>query len=68
MWGARMTLQPDWKDTKRGYVEFTKSRLPVSAFLTINFGNKYKAFEFEKYLKRGSGREFARRHFLPRPP
>ena len=49
---------------KSGSVEFTKSRLPVSVTLTIVFTNKYKAFEFEKYLKSGSGREFARRHFL----
>lgn len=49
---------------QRGYVEFTKPRLPVTVILTIAFRDKYKAYEFERYLKSGSGREFARRHFI----
>ena len=53
---------------QHGHVEFTKSRLPVTVILTIAFRDRYKAFEFERYLKSGSGREFTRRHFLPYPP
>ena len=49
---------------ENGYVNFTKSRLPVSVIVTIEFRDKYKAFEFEKYLKSGSGRAFSKRHFL----
>ena len=41
-----------------GYVKFTMSRLPVSVILIIVFTNKYKAYDFEKYLKSGSGRAF----------
>ena len=48
---------------EKGYVNFTKLRLPVSVIVTIEFRDKYKAFEFEKYLKSGSGRAFAKRHF-----
>jgi len=44
---------------QNGYVEFTKSRLPVELITYIVFIDKYKAFEFEKYLKSGSGRAFA---------
>jgi putative endonuclease len=49
---------------KRGEVLATRSRLPVSLLLTITFYDKYKAYEFEKYLKSGSGRTFALRHFV----
>ena len=50
---------------EKGYVNFTKSRLPVAVIVTIEFRDKYKAFEFEKYLKSGSGRAFSKRHFTP---
>ncbi|TRZ64951.1 MAG: GIY-YIG nuclease family protein, partial [Spirochaetia bacterium] len=30
----------------------------------ITFNDKYKAFEFEKYLKSGSGRAFINKHLL----
>lgn len=45
-------------------VNYTKSRLPVEVIVTISFPDKYKAYTFEKYLKSGSGRAFAKRHFL----
>ncbi|MFZ6012994.1 MAG: GIY-YIG nuclease family protein, partial [Bacteroidota bacterium] len=47
-----------------GYVPATKSRLPVELITYVAFTDKYKAFEFEKYLKGGSGRAFIQRHFL----
>jgi len=47
-----------------GMVEYTKSRLPVQPKLIVNFFDKYKAYNFERYLKSGSGKEFSRRHFL----
>lgn len=43
---------------QRGEVKYTSSRLPVSLITAIEFSDKYKAFEFEKYLKSGSGRAF----------
>jgi putative endonuclease len=48
----------------KGQVLYTRSRLPVTVVLTINFYDKYKAYKFEKYLKSGSGRAFLQRHFL----
>jgi putative endonuclease len=49
---------------QKGYVPATKSHLPVSLIFYCAFTNKYKAFEFERYLKSGSGRAFALRHLL----
>lgn len=39
-------------------VFYTKDKTPVKLITYISFSNKYKAFEFEKYLKSGSGRAF----------
>jgi putative endonuclease len=39
-------------------VFYTKDKTPVTLITYISFSNKYKAFEFEKYLKSGSGRAF----------
>jgi putative endonuclease len=47
-----------------GYVPATKNRLPVQLITHIVFNDKYKAFEFEKYLKSGSGRAFIKKHFI----
>ena len=48
----------------KGYVPATKGRLPISLLNYIAFENKYTAFEFEKYLKSGSGRAFTKKHFI----
>ncbi|EKE21073.1 MAG: hypothetical protein ACD_7C00362G0001 [uncultured bacterium] len=47
----------------RGYVSATKARLPISLVNYIAFQDKYRAYDFEKYLKSGSGRAFVKRHF-----
>ena len=47
-----------------GYVPATKLRLPVSLVFYSAFNNKYKAFEFEKYLKSGSGRVFVQKRVI----
>lgn len=48
----------------KGYVESTKNLLPVNLITYIAFTDKYKAYEFEKYLKSGSGRAFTNKHFI----
>ena len=48
----------------KGYVPATADRLPIQLAIAINFQDKYKAFQFEKYLKSGSGRAFTKKHFL----
>jgi putative endonuclease len=49
---------------KKGQVPATKERLPIKLRNYFAFSDKYKAFEFEKYLKSGSGRAFVKKHFL----
>jgi putative endonuclease len=45
-----------------GQVIATKNILPVEIVTYIAFTNKYRAYDFEKYLKQGSGRAFSKRH------
>jgi predicted GIY-YIG superfamily endonuclease len=45
-----------------GQVKATKEILPVEIVTYIAFTDKYKAYCFERYLKKGSGRAFSKRH------
>ncbi|MCB9163843.1 MAG: GIY-YIG nuclease family protein [Flavobacteriales bacterium] len=47
-----------------GGVYYTRSRLPVQCVAAFGFADKYKAYDFEKYLKTGSGRAFMGRHLV----
>lgn len=49
---------------EKGGVPATKERLPVKLVSYFAFQNKYTAFNFEKYLKSGSGRAFMKKHFF----
>lgn len=48
---------------KNGYVTATVNRLPLKLDFYFAIEDKYKAFEFEKYLKSGSGRAFLKKYF-----
>ena len=48
----------------KGQVSATKERLPIKLISYFAFSDKYKAFEFEKYLKSGSGRAFLKKHIV----
>lgn len=48
---------------QKGQVPATSNRLPLELDCYFAFNDKYKAFEFEKYLKSGSGRAFIKKHF-----
>ena len=54
--GCTSDLQSRIKKHHAGHVLSTKSRLPLVLVTYIVFSDKMKAFEFEKYLKTGSGR------------
>lgn len=43
----------------------TVQHRPWSVVVTIEFTHETTAFRFEKYLKSGSGRAFAKRHLAP---
>ena len=46
----------------KGQVPATANRLPIKLVTYFAFSNKYTAFNFEKYLKSGSGRAFLKKH------
>ena len=49
----------------QGLVHYTRNKLPVSTMAVFSFADRYTAFNFEKYLKTGSGRAFMKRHLIP---
>lgn len=48
----------------QGKVRYTRDKLPVELVTYIAFSDKYKAFNFEKYLKSGSGKAFAKKRLV----
>ncbi len=42
----------------KGEILYTSTRLPFELVTYITFTDKYKAYNFEKYLKSGSGKAF----------
>ncbi len=46
----------------KGQVPATADRIPLKLVFYFAIIDKYKAFEFEKYLKSGSGRAFIKKH------
>lgn len=62
--GCTDNLKERLKRHQKGYVKATKDRLPIKLVWYCAFINKYKAFNFEKYLKSGSGRTFLKRHLI----
>ena len=56
--GCTSNLEARLERHQNGGVDTTKYRLPLKLITTIKFLDKYKAFQFEKYLKTGSGRAF----------
>lgn len=62
--GCTSDLRGRLKKHQAGYVYYTKSKLPVELIFYCAFIDKYKAFFFEKYLKSGSGRAFAKRRLI----
>jgi putative endonuclease len=47
-----------------GAVPATANNLPVELRFYCAFVEKYKAFDFERYLKGGSGRAFLNKRFI----
>jgi putative endonuclease len=43
---------------------YTAPHRPWRLIVSLEFTNERSAMEFEKYLKSGSGRAFAKRHFV----
>ncbi len=47
-----------------GKSTYTSKYLPWEPVVTVRFQNDKAAYQFEKYLKSGSGRAFAKKHFV----
>ncbi len=62
--GCTDDIQDRLNRHQKGYVPATANRLPAQLEFYLAIENKYKAFEFEKYLKSGSGRAFIKKHFI----
>ncbi|MDP1710181.1 MAG: GIY-YIG nuclease family protein [bacterium] len=62
--GCTSDLKDRIKRYELGRVTATKNRLPVKIISYFAFSDKYKAFDFEKYLKSGSGGSFLRKRLI----
>ena len=49
---------------RKGQVHYTKDKLPFVLITHIVFSDKYKAYEFEKDLKSGSGIAFRNKRLV----
>jgi putative endonuclease len=59
--GCTNDIEDRMKRHNSGQVYYTSSRLPFQLVYKSIFFDKYKAYDFEKYLKSGSGRAFAKK-------
>lgn len=61
--GYTYDIENRLKDHNYGESIYTKKYAPWKLMTYVAFDDKDKAITFEKYLKAGSGRSFAKRHF-----
>ncbi|MEP6701037.1 MAG: GIY-YIG nuclease family protein [Bacteroidota bacterium] len=62
--GCTADLRERFARHQKNYVDATKNKTPVKLSFYCAFEEKYKAFEFEKYLKSGSGIAFRNKRLL----
>lgn len=62
--GCTSNLDERLSRHNKGQIRFTSTRLPVELVTYIAFTDKNKAYDFEKYLKSGSGKAFSNKRFL----
>ena len=62
--GCSDNLESRIERHKKGHVPATANRLPVELDFYFAIEDKYKAFQFEKYLKSGSGRAFLSKRLI----
>ena len=61
--GLTSNLDARLSDHNNGRCPHTARHRPWQLHVTIEFPDESRAIRFERYLKSGSGREFAKRHF-----
>jgi putative endonuclease len=62
--GCTNNIEDRFNRHMMGQVHYTHDKLPVELVLYIAFSDKYKAFNFEKYLKSGSGIAFRKKRLI----
>ncbi len=62
--GCTSNLKNRIERHSNGQVHYTKDKLPIKLITYTAFQDKYKAFEFEKYLKSGSGIAFRNKRLI----
>jgi predicted GIY-YIG superfamily endonuclease len=62
--GCSHNLEDRIERHNKGLVHYTSGKLPVELITFIVFANKYKAYEFEKYLKTASGIAFRNKRLI----
>ena len=62
--GCTSDISERLKRHNKGENTYTRYRLPVQIVMYVAFNNKYKAYDFEKYLKSGSGKAFAQKRLI----
>ena len=62
--GCTNNLDERLKRHRERKVHYTKDKLPVELITYIAFSDKYKAYNFEKYLKSGSGIAFRNKRLI----
>ena len=60
--GCTNDLKERLERHKNGNVPATANKRPLELDFYFAIQDKYRAFEFEKYLKSGSGRAFVKKH------
>jgi putative endonuclease len=63
--GLTSDMENRLESHNHGPCGYTRSHRPWSLVVSMEFSNEPEAVRFEKYLKSGSGRAFAKRHFSP---
>ena len=63
--GLTSDVRARLSDHNDGRCPHTAKRRPWQLHVVIEFPDEPRALRFERYLKSGSGRAFARRHFEP---
>ncbi len=62
--GCTNNLESRLARHNKGQVHYTKDKLPIELITHIVFSDKYKAYQFEKYLKSGSGIAFRNKRLI----
>jgi len=62
--GCTNDLKERLERHKKRQVKATSDRLPIELVWYVAFKEKNIAFNFEKYLKSGSGRAFTKKHLI----